>query len=221
MSLELISFKLCPFVQRSVITLLYKSVDFKLTHIDLSNPPDWFKNISPFGKVPVLRVDDQTTIFESAVINEYLDETTEGRLLPEDPLLRALDRSWIDFGSVAVLDLSGVMHADTKEKYEQAYAQLKNKLTWLNDILTRQPYFNGAEISLVDFAYAPLFMRMDLIGLKREMLDACGCGKVAAWAELLLEMDCVKKSTVPEFKELLFNMIRNKGTYAATQLTLA
>jgi len=221
MSLELISFKLCPFVQRSVITLLYKNVDFKLTHIDIANPPDWFRKVSPFGKVPILRVDDQTTIFESAVINEYLDEISEGSLLAEDPLLRALDRSWIDFGSAAILDLGGIMHADTKEKYDHCYAELGTKLTWLNDILTRQPYFNGAEVSLVDFAYAPLFMRMDMIGLKHEMLDACGCSKVAAWADLLLEMDCVKKSTVPEFKELLFNMIRNKGTYAATQLKLA
>ena len=70
---ELISFKLCPFVQRSVIVLLEKEAPFDITYIDLSNPPDWFKAISPMGKVPVLKVDD-TVLFESAVIMEYLDE---------------------------------------------------------------------------------------------------------------------------------------------------
>ena len=40
--IELISFKLCPFVQRSVITLLKKGVEFKITYVDLANKPDWF-----------------------------------------------------------------------------------------------------------------------------------------------------------------------------------
>src|SRR5512143_528618 len=51
---HLVSFKLCPFVQRSVIMLKEKHVDFDITYIDLDNPPDWFKAISPFGKVPLL-----------------------------------------------------------------------------------------------------------------------------------------------------------------------
>ena len=49
MELELISFKICPFVQRSVITLRYKQVPFKITHIALDAPPPWFREISPFG----------------------------------------------------------------------------------------------------------------------------------------------------------------------------
>jgi len=69
---ELISFELCPFVQRSVITLLQKGVDFKINYIDIHDPPEWFQQISPLGKVPVMRVDN-TVLFESAVINEYLD----------------------------------------------------------------------------------------------------------------------------------------------------
>ncbi|MGC9457270.1 MAG: glutathione S-transferase family protein, partial [Halothiobacillaceae bacterium] len=84
MKLELISFKLCPFVQRSVITLLHKDQPFETTFINLMDPPDWFSEISPLGKVPLLRVDD-TVLFESAVINEFIDEVTPDRLMPEDP----------------------------------------------------------------------------------------------------------------------------------------
>ena len=84
---KLISFKLCPFVQRSIITLLEKGVGYEIEHIDLSNKPQWFLDISPFGKVPVLVVDDDVVLFESAVINEFLDETAPGRRLhPDDPL---------------------------------------------------------------------------------------------------------------------------------------
>lgn len=220
MELELISFKICPFVQRSVITLCFKKVPFKLTHIDISNPPDWFKKISPFGKVPVLRVNNQHTIFESAVINEYLDETTPGRLLPDDALLRALDRSWIDFASASIMDISGLMHADTQEKYQNNYAALKNKFGWLENILNEGSYFNGQEVSLVDFAYAPLFMRLRLIGLEQELLVETGCEKVKRWSDTVLAMDCVKNSVVPEFKELLFSMIKKHGVYAVTKLKI-
>ena len=88
MELELISFKLCPFVQRSVITLLYRDVPHRTTYIDLDEPPVWFAKISPFGKVPVLRVDGDSVLFESAVINEFIDEASPGSMQPEDPLRR-------------------------------------------------------------------------------------------------------------------------------------
>ena len=94
MSLHLISFKTCPFVQRAVITLKHKTIDFDITYIDLADPPDWFLEISPLGKVPVLKVDDEI-LFESAVINEYLDEITGGELQPKEPLARAKNRAWI------------------------------------------------------------------------------------------------------------------------------
>ena len=68
MDLELISTRRCPFVQRSIITLKHKNVPHKVTYIDVYDPPDWFKAISPLGKVPVLRVDGDTVLFESAAL---------------------------------------------------------------------------------------------------------------------------------------------------------
>ena len=88
MPLQLISFKTCPFVQRAVITLKHKNIDFDITYIDLAEPPDWFLELSPLQKVPVLKVDDEV-LFESAVINEYLDEITGGDLQPRKIRWRA------------------------------------------------------------------------------------------------------------------------------------
>jgi glutathione S-transferase len=96
--LKLISHKLCPYVQRAVIALTEKGVAFDRIDIDLANKPDWFLAISPLGKTPVLQVGD-TTIFESAVILEYLEETQPKPLHPADPLRRAEHRAWIEFGS--------------------------------------------------------------------------------------------------------------------------
>ena len=76
-----------------MIVLRAKEVDFEVTYIDLRNKPDWFLEISPHGKVPVLDVDDQP-LFESNAIAEYLDETVEPRLHPEDAVKRARNRAW-------------------------------------------------------------------------------------------------------------------------------
>jgi len=87
--LELLSHHLCPYVQRAVITLLEKDIPHRRTYIDLSNKPDWFRQISPLGKVPLLRVGDEV-LFESAVICEYLDEATPVALLVSLTLRRSL-----------------------------------------------------------------------------------------------------------------------------------
>jgi glutathione S-transferase len=221
MDLELISFKICPYVQRSVITLNYKSTPYKITHIDLAAPPAWFKTISPFGQVPLLRINENQVIFESAVINEFLDEITPGTLLPEEPIQRALDRSWIGFGSALIQDLSGVMHADTKEKFEQTIPQIKEKLRWLEQILADGPYFNGPDLSLTDFAYAPFFMRAELLGLGGQLYVENDCPKTTQWCNALLALPAVQNSVVKEFPDLIQEHIRKKAPYAASVLGLS
>ena len=93
----LVSFKTCPWVQRAAIVLREKNTPFEFRHIEPDNRPDWFLAISPHKKVPVLRVDDTVSLFESNAINEYLDETIAPRLHPDDPVLRAINRAWTDF----------------------------------------------------------------------------------------------------------------------------
>ena len=70
----LVSFKTCPWVQRSAILLREKNDAFEFRHIESDNRPDWFLAISPHKKVPTLTIDDGVTLFESNAINEYLDE---------------------------------------------------------------------------------------------------------------------------------------------------
>ena len=79
---RLVSFKTCPWVQRVAIVLREKKIDFEFQHIEPDNRPDWFRAISPHNKVPVLRLDDRVSLFESGAINEYLDETIPPRLHP-------------------------------------------------------------------------------------------------------------------------------------------
>ncbi|TIT82812.1 MAG: glutathione S-transferase family protein, partial [Mesorhizobium sp.] len=105
----LVSHHLCPYVQRAAIALAEKGVPFERVNVDLANKPDWFRAVSPLGKVPLLRVRQggkKEVIFESAVILEFLEETETTPLHPADPLMRARHRAWIEFGS-AILNAIG------------------------------------------------------------------------------------------------------------------
>jgi len=220
MELELVSFKICPFVQRAVITLRHKQTAFSLTHIDLSDPPQWFKAISPFGRVPLLKVNNQHVIFESAVIDEFLDEITSASLLPDDPLLRALNRSWIEFSTACLLDLSAQMHAEDKQRFDNNRDELKSKLKWLEATLDQSPYFNGDTLSLVDIAWAPLFMRSEILTLGEQLYPAEQLPRTAAWGRKLLELPAVRDSVAADFPDLLRDHIRIKAPYAAQQFGL-
>ena len=100
--LTLISHHLCPFVQRAAIALLEKDLPFERRNIDLGNKPGWFLKLSPVGKVPLLLVDDETVLFESSVIAEYINDLTGGALLASDALSKARERAWIEFASATI-----------------------------------------------------------------------------------------------------------------------
>ena len=71
---KVISFNICPFVQRVTALLEAKEIPYEIEFIDLSNMPQWFLDISPNAQVPVLVTEGGTALFESDAIVEYLDE---------------------------------------------------------------------------------------------------------------------------------------------------
>jgi glutathione S-transferase len=218
MTLELISTKRCPFVQRSVITLNYKGIEHEMTFIDSDDPPDWFREISPLGKVPVLRVDGDAVIFESAVINEYLDDITPGQLHPADPLQRALNKSWIEFGGTCCGLSFQLLVAPDRESYAAIIAELGANLARVEAAFGDGPFFNGDEFALIDAAYAPIFIRLDVL---RELigLDLTGdLPKLEAWGQRMLAMPAVQAARRPELPELLRRLMLGREAYAASLL---
>src|SRR6201986_3840144 len=119
----LVSFKTCPWVQRSAIVLREKNTPFEFRHIEPDNRPDWFLAISPHKKVPVGRVDGRISLCESSPINEYLDETIAPRLHPEDPVQRAINRAWTDYVPTFSESVTGMAYADDEAGYKAAAAK--------------------------------------------------------------------------------------------------
>ncbi len=219
MNYELISFVLCPFVQRSVIALKEKQVPFEITYIDLSDPPAWFLAISPMGKVPVLRVDGQRVLFESAVINEYLDEVHPPPLHPQDPWLRAYNRAWIEFGSNLIGRQYRMLVASDAEGYIRERDGLLADLRHLENQLGDGPFFNGAAFSLIDTVYAPLFMRLDIIERHHAQGLLTPTPKVGTWREALLARPSVRESVVNDFEARFRQRFAQQGGWLGQRLT--
>jgi len=210
--LELVSFSLCPYVQRAVITLKLKKVPYELKAIDLRDPPEWFKKISPMGKVPVLVVDHQTPLFESAVINEYLDEITEPRLNPTDPLQKARERAWIEYGSEVFADFYRVYTAESESDFKGAVAEMFDDLQKL-DFEVKGPWFRGSDFSLVDTSFAPLFLRLSLIPKLWNHEAWLQMPKVRAWAEALVRHPVVRESCPPDFEAGMIAYVKESGSF--------
>ncbi len=212
---RLISFKLCPFVQRSVITLLEKGVEFEIDYIDIAHPPKWFTAISPLGKVPLLEV-GETVLFESAVINEYLDETHPPSMHPADPLQRARNRAWIEFGAHLLMLGYQLSTAADEDAFDRHYEALRAGLRHLEGQLgAADPYFNGSAFSLVDAAYAPFFQRLDLLEQWYPLELIASLPRVAAWSEALLDRPTTTASVVSDFAPLYRAHLAGGEGYAA------
>jgi glutathione S-transferase len=204
-----------------VILLRAKNIEFEVTHINLQDKPDWFLKISPHGKVPVLLVDDETPLFESNAIAEYLDEVVEPRLHPADPIKRAFNRAWTDFVPTFASGLSGIYYTKTREELEEGLKQAPAKLDKLEEAIGRErgndgPYFNGPELCLVDAAYAPFLQRFFLVEEKlgTGLLDDYPL--VKAWAQALLANDCVKNSVAASFVDEFIASLKRREFYAGT-----
>jgi len=215
---ELISFKVCPFVQRSAITLKEKNVDFKTTYVDLKNLPDWFADVSPLGKVPVLRVDD-SIFFESAVIAEYLDERYSPSLHPDDLLQKARHRSWTEFASDITMNMFAMLHAKTEHDFQELKNKVAKQLTQVEkEIHPQGPFFAGDVFSLVDASYAPIFLRLYLIDQAYKLDIFPATGRIADWSNALLKRDSVIQSVVDDFEDIFMDYTKNSGSFLSQQI---
>lgn len=198
-----------------------KAVEFDVTFINLREKPDWFLEISPHGKVPVLRVGEQV-LFESNAIAEYLDEVVSPRLHPEDPVVRAQNRAWTDFVPTFAGALNGVTYATAQDDLGEKLAAAGKALDRLEAALGQQreindgPYFNGAQLSLVDAAYAPFLQRFQIVEevCRTGLLDAYPL--VKQWSETLIGDERVRGALADEFPaEFRANLKRrNARAYA-------
>lgn len=197
-SLLLVSHALCPYVQRAVIALTEKGVGFERRDIDLAAKPDWFLELSPTGKTPLLVAEGQP-IFESNVILEYLEETQPHPLHPADPIARARHRGWLEFASAVLNDIAGLYNADTTAKYANKVEALAARFEKVEATLGPGPYFDGEAFSLVDAAFGPVFRYFDVFDTFADLPVFSGLPRTQAWRHALGQRASVQAAVSKDY----------------------
>ena len=175
MMIKLYDFKSSPNCQRVKVVLAEKNLAYDTVPIDLrkleQKSPEYLK-LNPYGKVPVL-TDDSTVLYESLIINEYLDEKYPNPpLMPKDPASRAKARILVDYGMAhfdsAYQKLRVELMKEPKEQSQPiidgAKSDLKKLLQRFEDEIGEQPYLMG-DFSLVDADLIPRFTRLEGFGV--------------------------------------------------------
>jgi glutathione S-transferase len=214
----LVSFKTCPWVQRSAIVFREKNTEFELRHIEPDNRPNWFLAISPHKKVPALSIDDKVSLFESNAINEYLDETIEPRLHPSDPIERAINRAWTDYVPTFASTVTATAYADTEEDYNKAAAGIPEPFERLEKALEKQgggPFFNGDKYSLVDAAYAPFLQRYFFLDRVKKLGHIENYPRLKAWGEALMRRPSTHSFPESEFEAMYREGLRRRNKWVS------
>ena len=201
--IKIYSFDKCPFAQRTRMVLIEKNLPFELIEIDVYNKPDWFASVSPYGKVPVLSHEGHT-IYESAIINEYLDERfPETPLMPTDHFERANARIWIDYCSNHYLPAcTRLMRGrNDPEQQKKNHQNIKEKLMFIETECFQKHkdglFWMGEKISLVDLHYAPFFERF---GAYEHLFNAQWpeeCTQLTAWWSAMQQRESYKSTFLP------------------------
>jgi len=188
----------CPYAHRTRLALLEKGVDFTLTEIDLENKPEWFTDISPYNKVPVIK-HGKNRIWESSIINEYLDEVFPAPpLMPTDPGQRANVRIWIDFANVKFVPTFYKLLLTQEQEKQQDWAQeLHNHLLFMEQegiskLSSNGSYWLGESLSLVDLSFYPWFERWSMLENYRGFVLPSICTRLKQWYSAMLTRESVQ-----------------------------
>jgi glutathione S-transferase len=196
--IKLYDFLSSPNCQRVKVVLAEKKLPYETIPVDLKKGEQKkaeFLKLNPYGKVPVL-IDGATVLYESLVINEYLDEKyPEPPLMPKDHAKRAKIRILTDYGmnhvDVPYQKIRHELLKDEKERNQEtidkAKSDLKNLLQRLEREIGDQPYL-AEEFSLVDAALIPRFIRMEGMGV----LPDASLTKLGGWLKRMKERPSVK-----------------------------
>lgn len=190
----------CPYCVRTRVVLDEKGLDYESVEVDLKNKPQALLDRNPRGKVPVLE-DDGVVLYESHIINEYLEELhPEPRLMPEAPVDRARVRllhDWCD------KDLAPVTYALVKElllkdnaedRDEDVIRYSRSRLKTMFDRLDRELSNGGfllGEFGLADITLAPWVVGLGRLGVPADDVPP----RVTAWIERLQMRPSIARHT--------------------------
>jgi len=211
--IKLVSYKICPFVQRVTAVLETKNIPYEIEYIDLKNKPQWFLDVSPHGQVPIMITEAGTTLFESDAIVEYVEDefgAIEENVSNEQ---RALDRAWSYLGTKNYLAQCGTMNSGDEETFTQRSEKLITTFKKVEEHLSgNTKFFKSDQLSNVDMAWITLLHRVEIVKQHRGFDFLCGLPKMQAWQKALMATKLAEKTVSADF-EALFTTFYLTNTY--------
>ena len=218
--LVLVSYALCPYVQRAAIVMLEKGIAFQRVDIDLANKPDWFLAMSPTGKTPLLRV-GETSIFESSVICEYLEDIADPRLHPADPIDRARHRAWMEYASTTLNAIAALYNAPDETALLAKAQLLRGLFERVEQALGTGPYFEGTKFSMVDAAFAPVLRYFEVMDVDDSLGLFQGLRRLGQWRAALAQRLSVTQAVAPDYRRRLRDFLLARESALGARLRTA
>ncbi|MES2501823.1 MAG: glutathione S-transferase N-terminal domain-containing protein [Pseudomonadota bacterium] len=159
-----------PYARKVRIVALEKHIDVELQEVALADPDCPVKNYNPLGKVPVLVLADNDSVYDSKVIVEYLDNRAPGtHLIPQDSTSKMITRRW-EALSDGVCDAAvAAMLESRREPAQQSQANIDKQLAKvllglevLNLDITKKKWCVNETFSLADIALGCMLGYIDL-----------------------------------------------------------
>ena len=155
-----------PYSHRCRIVLFEQGMDFQVIDVDLANKPEDLAVINPHNTVPVL-VERDLVLEQANIINEYIDERfPHPQLMPADPVMRARARLFLHNFEEQLFSHIKDLESDNQKAADKARATIRDNLTQIVPLFSKQEYILGDDFSMLDVAIAPLLWRLGHYGIE-------------------------------------------------------
>ena len=168
--MKLIGSLTSPYVRKARIVLAEKHIGYNF-ELEMpwnadTNVPDY----NPLGKVPVLVMDDGTSLFDSRVIVEYLDNINPvSRLIPESNRRRIMVKRWealsdgiCDAAAAIVVERRRPAVLQSEEWIDRQRRKIREGTAELSRELDERAWCHGETYSLADIATGCALGYLDL-----------------------------------------------------------
>jgi glutathione S-transferase len=192
--IEIYTTEICGWAKRNILVCLEKDLEYSLVNVNENGKkPDWFLQMTPYGKTPVIR-HDGCVVFESLIMNEYLNENFPGRdLMPSTAGERAQARNWMHYcDNMLVPQLKNIAQAqvNSADEIQEHVDTISKSLTYIEErgfpAGSDFPFWFGKELSLLDICYDTFF---DALSVTEEIINEPILGDFtahASWRQALL-----------------------------------
>ncbi len=169
-----------PYSRKVRIVLAEKKIEYELIIDSPGDPATKVPQYNPLGKIPVLVLDDDTTLFDSRVIVEYLDNASPvARLIPDDTRARIQVRRWealadgcTDAANAVVVEKRRPADKQSAEWISRQQGKIDRALKAMADELGARAWCAGDHYTLADIAVGAalgyLDFRMQDINWRKE-----------------------------------------------------